>query len=175
MKKRPVAVFDIDGTIFRSSLFLELVERLIDNGVFPKAARAMYEKERRLWLDRKGEYERYTEKAIAMFLKHIKGVPLAAVEEAAEELLREKKSRVYRYTRDLVRRLKKQGYYLLAISHSPRFVADIFGYEFGFDKIYGFFYETDANSRFTGKVVDIELIRNKAAVLRRAVRKEKLT
>lgn len=33
MKK--VAFFDIDGTVFRSSLLIEIVEKLISEGVFP--------------------------------------------------------------------------------------------------------------------------------------------
>lgn len=175
MKKRPVAVFDIDGTVFRSSLFLELVERLIDGGVFPKKARSMYEKERLLWLDRKGKHERYTEKAVAMFLTHIKGVPMSAVEPIVEDILREKRHRVYRYTRSLIKALKKKGYFLLAVTHSPRFIADLFAYEYGFDKVYGFFYETDQKGTFTGKVMLLDLIRNKDKVLKRAVRKENLT
>ena len=32
---RKVAVFDVDGTIFRSSLLIQLVERLIADGLFP--------------------------------------------------------------------------------------------------------------------------------------------
>ncbi len=175
MKKKPVAVFDIDGTIFRSSLFLELVEVLIEDGVFPQGARRMYEKERVRWLDRKGDYEAYVRNAVAMFRAHIKGVSFDTADAISAKLLKQKKNRVYRYTRDLVRRLKKKGYFLLAISHSPRFIVDVFGFDFGFDKSYGFFYETNAQGKFTGKVEDEDLIRNKAAVLRRAVRKEGLT
>lgn len=36
MKKRDLAVFDIDGTLFRSSLMVELVYRMIFSGLFPK-------------------------------------------------------------------------------------------------------------------------------------------
>jgi len=42
MEKRPVAVFDIDGTVFRWSLFLDLVDKLIENGIFPKETRDAY-------------------------------------------------------------------------------------------------------------------------------------
>ncbi|MEK9160502.1 MAG: HAD family phosphatase [Patescibacteria group bacterium] len=174
-KKRPVAVFDIDGTIFRASLFLELVERLIEKGIFPPETRNAYEEEYEKWLNRKGDYEAYVEKVIEVFLSHIKGVSYTAMEDATNEIIEEKKDRVYRYTRDLVKKLKKEGYFLLAISHSPRFIVDAFGFELGFDKIYGFFYETGPSGAFTGKVEDVEVIRNKAAVLQRAVRKENLT
>lgn len=175
MDTRPVAVFDIDGTIFRASLFLELVERLIEKGIFPPEVRKEYQDEHELWLNRRGDYEVYVEKVIGTFLKHIKGVSYDAVERTADEIISEKKDRVYRYTRDLVKDLKKEGYYLLAISHSPRFIVDAFGFELGFDKIYGFFYETGPSGAFTGEVEHIDLIRNKAAVLQRAVRKEGLS
>ncbi len=174
-KKRPVAVFDIDGTIFRSSLFLELLERLIENGVFPKETRHAFESERMRWLDRKGDYQTYIEKAVAVFSKQLKGVKYEDVAFAAGEVVEERKDRVYQYTRDLVKKLRKKGYFLLAISHSPKFIADGFGFEVGFDKIYGYFYETGATGRFTGAVEDEDLIRNKAAILQRAVRKENLT
>ena len=56
---RKVAIFDIDGTIFRSSLLIELVEVFIELGLFPVEVRTQYEKEKVLWLDRKGDYESY--------------------------------------------------------------------------------------------------------------------
>lgn len=174
MKKRPVAAFDIDGTIFRSSLFLELVEALVADGVFPQEAREEYRREQAKWLNRMGDYETYVMKAVASFKKHAKGVPFEVADAVGSKVLRSKKNRVYRYTRDLVRRLKKRGYFLLAISHSPRFVVDLFALEFGFDKAYGFFWKTGPDGRFTGKVDDEDLMRSKAAILRRAVRKEGL-
>lgn len=175
MEGKPVAVFDIDGTVFRSSLFLELVERFIDRGIFPASVRERYEREREEWLDRNGDYEAFIGKAVEAFREHIKGVSYEKAAFAAGEVIEEKKSRVYRYTRDLIRELKAEGYFLLAISHSPRYIVDGFGHEMGFDKVYGFFYETGPSGNFTGNVEDNDLILNKAAVLERAVRKEGLT
>ena len=173
--RRRVAVFDIDGTVFRSSLTLELVERLVDKGIFPQESREMYEDERRKWLDRKGDYQIYVAKVVETLCQQIKGASFEEVANAAGEVIEEKKNRVYRYTRDMVKDLKKKGYFLLAISHSPKFIADGFGYEAGFDKVYGYFFATGASGNFTGEVEDEELIRNKAAILQRAVRKENLT
>ncbi len=174
-KQRPVAVFDIDGTVFRSSLTLELIERLIEKGTFPIETREAYEDEREKWLDRKGDYEAYVRKVVDIFCKQIKGVPFEAVANAAGEVIEEKKDRVYRYTRDLIMELKKKGYFLLAISHSPKFIVDGFGFEAGFDKVYGYLFETGPSGNFTGKVEEEALIQNKAAIFQRAVRKENLT
>lgn len=174
MEKRPVAAFDIDGTVFRSSLALELVERLIEKGIFPQEARPFYEREQALWLDRRGDYQTYVDKVVEVFRQQIKGVSFEAVANAAGEIIEEKKNRVYRYTRDLIGDLKQRGYYLLAISHSPKFIADGFGYEAGFDKVYGFFFATGPSGNFTGEVEDEDIIRNKSAILQRAIRKENL-
>ena len=175
MEERRIAAFDIDGTVFRSSLLTELVERLIENGVFPKEARDAYEEEQRRWLDRKGDYESYIDKVTEVFARQLKGVPFTEVANTAGEVIEEKRDRVYRYTRDLVKDLKRKGYFLLAVSYSPKFIVDGFGHEAGFDKIYGTFYGTGPSGNFTGEIEDAELIKNKAAILTRAVRKENLT
>ncbi len=172
---RPVAVFDIDGTIFRSSLVLELVEELVQRGVFPPEARAMYEGAKEDWQNRKGDYEPFIKKAVLAFAQHVKGASYEEVSNIAGELIEQNRDRVYRYTRDLVQELKQKGYFLLAISHSPKFIVDGFAYELGFHKSYGTYYETGASDRFTGTIQDEHLIMNKSAILKRAVEKEGLT
>jgi HAD superfamily hydrolase (TIGR01490 family) len=174
-KKRPVAVFDIDGTIFRSSLLIELVEELVKRGIFPEDARKTYEDAHQDWLNRKGEYGPFIKKVVLSFAKHAKGAPYGEVADVAGEIIEAKKGRVYRYTRDLVDELKAKGYFLLAVSHSPKFIVDGFAYELGFDKSYGTFYDTGASGRFTGEILEEHLIMNKSAVLARAVEKEELT
>jgi len=172
---RPVAVFDFDGTIFRSSLLIELVEALIANGIFPQEARESYTGPQLEWLDRKGEYEPFIKKVVEAFGKYAKGREYGEIADVAGQIIEDKKDRTYRYTRDLVQELKSKGYFLLGISHSPKFIVDGFGYELGFDKTYGTFYETGATQRFTGAIEDEHLIMNKGAILKRAVEKEHLS
>jgi len=173
--QRPVAVFDIDGTVFRSSLLIELVDRLILRDVFPENAHSYYAKAQEEWLNRQAEYEPYIKKVVHAFAKHLKGVPYGDVADVAGEVIEEMRHRTYRYTRDLITELKTKDYFLLAVSHSPKFIVDGFCYELGFDKSYGTFYETGASNRFTGEIVDEHLIMNKSTILRRAVEKENLT
>lgn len=172
---RPVAVFDIDGTVFRSSLLIELVERLIARGIFPENLREIYAEDEENWRNRTGEYEAYTKKVVTVFAKNIKGISYGEVADIAGEIIEEKKHRVYRYTRDLIQELKEKGYFILGVSHSPKFIVDGFGYELGFDKTYGTFYGTGASDRFTGNIEDEHLIMNKSAILMRAIEKEGLT
>ncbi|MEX1027164.1 MAG: HAD-IB family phosphatase [Candidatus Paceibacterota bacterium] len=177
MKHSPqkVAIFDIDGTIFRSSLLIELVEGLIERDLFPEDAREGYRRERDGWLNRSGGYEAYIGAVVRVFLEHIKGVSFAQFDGVAEDMVARHRARVYRFTRDLIIELKRENYFLLAISQSPKRVLDKFCSSFGFDKVYGRFYELGPGDRFTGNIQDEHLIANKANIVKRAVEKEGLT
>ena len=175
MEKRKVAVFDVDGTIFRSSLFVELVEALMAKGVFPSAARKLYDREYRTWIEREGDYEAYIAAMMRAVRKTIQGIHYEEFKEIAREVANRKWKKSYRYTRDLTQDLKKRGYYLLAISHSPKTIIDYFCPKLGFDKAYGMVYELGPQDRFTGSVMDEHVILNKANILKRAIEKENLT
>ncbi|QQG38326.1 MAG: HAD-IB family phosphatase [Candidatus Kaiserbacteria bacterium] len=174
-KKRKVAVFDVDGTIFRSSLLIELVDRLIEESVFPKSAHREYGKEYEKWLNREGDYQEYILAVVRVFNTYLKGVHYGALADAAEVVVEEQWKRVYRYTRDLLKDLKKKDYFLLAVSHSPKTVLDKFCPRMGFDKAYGVVYEIGPQELFTGTIVEEHLIFNKASILKRAAEKENLT
>ena len=173
--KRKFAVFDVDGTVFRSSLLIELVKELVRDGVFPPYAERMYAEAHSRWLDRRGEYEHYIGAVIAAFEGHLKAVSYADMSAAARSVVRVHRHRVYRYTRDMIRDLKTKGYFLLAVSQSPKIVLDDFCGAMGFDKVYGRTYETGPENTFTGETADVHFIANKAHIMRRAVQQEKLT
>jgi HAD superfamily hydrolase (TIGR01490 family) len=176
MEKSPskkFAVFDIDGTIFRSSLLIELVERMIDEGLFPQKVRAVYNEEYQRWADRRGSYDDYIKKVVDAYIAHIKGVPLADAMKVAERLMLFHKNRVYRYTRDLVEKLKST-HFLLAISHSPYHVVEPFCREWGFQKIYAMLYDLDDKEVFTGTVEHESFMKQKGKVLERAINMEGL-
>ncbi len=172
---RKVAIFDVDGTIFRSSLLIQLVETLIENGSFPKESQKEYDKQHKRWLDREGDYEEYIMAVVGTFRKHLKGLHYGELAEAADQIVEAQSKRTYRYTRDLIKELKDKGYFLLAVSHSPKTVLDKFCPRLGFNKAYGIVYETGPQDLFTGKVADEHVILNKANVVNRAVEKEHLT
>lgn len=174
-EKRKVAVFDVDGTIFRSSLLIQLVDKLIEKGAIDRDAQRVYERAHKEWLDREGDYQEYIEAVIKAFRSHLKGLHYGMLADAAEELVNEQWKRTYRYTRDLLKRLKAKGHYLLAVSHSPKTVLDKFCPRLGFNKVYGIVYEIGPQDCFTGNVAEEHLIYNKANILKRAVEKEDLT
>ncbi len=171
---KKVAIFDVDGTIFRSSLLIEVVDQLIRDGVFAEDVQATYAKQQEKWLDREGDYQAYIEGVVKAFRENIKGIHYGSLADAAETVVAAHWKRTYRYTRDLLKELKRKDYYLLAVSHSPKTVLDKFCPRLGFDKVYGMMYEIGPQDCFTGAVIDEHLIYNKANIIRRAAEKEKL-
>ncbi len=75
----------------------------------------------------------------------------------------------------MIKELKKKNYYILAISHSPKEILDEFCKGWGFSKVYGRIYETNQNGKFTGGTLYLDLISDKAKILKRAVEKENLS
>jgi HAD superfamily phosphoserine phosphatase-like hydrolase len=164
---RPVAFFDVDGTIFRSSLLIEVVEQMIKEGLFPEEAKDMYEVSYRAWQNREGSYDDYIYDVIEAFLIHIKGVHYGAFADIGRQIVAIQSKQVYRYTRDLIVELKKQNYFIVAISQSPKTILDEFCEQYGFDKVYGRIYEIGPQDRFTGVVSEEHLIKNKANIVKR--------
>jgi HAD superfamily phosphoserine phosphatase-like hydrolase len=175
VNKRKVAVFDVDGTIFRSSLLVHIVDALIEANLFPKEAEVVFEDARQKWLEREGDYETYIAKVIEANMLYIRGVGYADFAKVVERVVTKERRKTYKFTRDLIAELKGQNYYLAAISQSYKFALDVFLAEIGFDKVYGRVYEIGPENRFTGEIVDLHLIANKANIVRRLVEREGLS
>jgi len=172
-QRQKVAVFDVDGTIFRSSLLIEIVEQLIRDGIFPEETQVMYARQQEKWRDREGDYAAYIQAVVDAFTKHIPGVPYDTLVDVSKKVVGAQWKHTYRYPRALIKQLRDRGYFLLAISHSPKTILDKFCPRLGFDKVYGLLYEIDAEDRFTGKILDEQAL-DKAYIIRRAVDKESL-
>lgn len=170
-----VAFFDIDGTVFRSSLLIELVEQLIEQEVFPPSARDAYQDAYIDWVNREGSYERYIDAVVKTFITNIKGVFYGDLVDVGKFVVGEQSKHVYRYTRDLIGELKADDYFVVAISQSPKSILDDFCASYGFDKVYGRIYELGPQDRFTGVVVDEDLIADKARIVSRVFEKQDVT
>ena len=173
--EQKVAVFDIDGTLFRSSLLIEITEALIQEKLFSSQVRSAYAKQYKNWFERNGTYEVYINAVVKAFEKGIKGINRNDFSKVARQVIRLRHKQVYRYTRDLILKLRKKNYYIIAISSSPREIVAPFCKKMGFSKVYGRVYEVGKDNKFTGNILFMELIDDKAKILERAVRKERLT
>lgn len=167
-----VAFFDIDGTVFRSSLFVEIVAGCLRKGIFTEAMRTQYEPAHTAWRNREGSYEAYINAMVKAFREHIKGVYYGDFADVAREVIHEQGKHTYRYTRDLIRDLRSKDYFLVAISQSPKTILDEFCSTLGFHKVYGRIYELGPRDCFTGVVTDESFIANKALVVERVFEKE---
>lgn len=172
-KKIKLALFDIDGTIFRSSLLIELINGLVNDHIFPQTAMKEIEREYRAWLDRKGNYDEYLKKVIAIHLKYIAGKSAVEVVSSADHTIEFLRNRVYRYTRDLIKKLKTQNYHLVTISGSPTYIVSKYAKLLGFSAYFGSEYEVK-NGVFTGEVLNLQTFYKKAHVLSEYLKAKKL-
>lgn len=100
-------------------------------------------------------------------MNNIKGVHYGEFADVGRRVVAVQSKYVYRYTRDLIKNLKSDGYFIIAISQSPKTVLDEFCGQYGFDKVYGRYYEIGPQDRFTGGIIDEHLIQNKANIVKR--------
>lgn len=174
MKKKRLAIFDVDGTIFRSSLLIRLTEELIDERIFKANVAEHYQKAREAWLNRAGTYEDYIKGVIRAFEGNISGVRYSDLRKIAHRVVAREKGRTYRFTRELVKHLKREGYFVLAISHSPKLAVENFCKTLGFSKVYGLMNEVK-DGRFTKEILYREIVFDKAKILKRTLDKGGLT
>ncbi len=174
MEKQKVAFFDIDGTVFRSSLLIELMEQCIVEGVFPKEAKDGYTKQYEAWKNREGKYEEYVDGVVRSFVVHIRGVHYGTFADIGRKVVEKQGKKTYRYTRDLIQDLKNKGYYIVAISKSPKTILDEFCALYGFDKVYGHMFEIGPRDLFTGNVIEEDFLKDKSQVIQRVFEKEGL-
>jgi len=167
---KKLAIFDIDGTIFRSSLVIELSQALVSAGIFPVTARKEISKEYLAWLNRKGSYEAYIDKVVKIYVKYITGKKFIEVDKIARQVIAYQKDRVYRFTRDFIKKLKKQNYLLVAISGSPSYIVAQYAKAIGFNLFFGTELEI-VGGKFTGKVKSLESAYNKAKIVKDLAKK----
>lgn len=173
--KRKLAVFDIDGTIFRASLARSLFYELIKAGIFPKRAAAEVQPEYDAWVNRQGHYDTYINKLVEVFQKYIKGVEQKKLRALSKKVVAAEKMRVYRFTRDLIVELKKKNYFIVAISGSPWEIVRWYNRFLRFNKTYGSVLGVDARGRYTGKLQYAYSVFEKDLLVKHVVKKYGVT
>lgn len=116
------------------------------------------------WLNRKGTYEAYINKVVKIYVKHIGGKSFAKVNAIARKIIAFQKDRTYRYTRDLIKKLKKENYLLVAISGSPSYIVEGYARAIGFNEFFGTELEI-IGGKFTGKVKNLDSAFKKAKLV----------
>lgn len=175
VKQNKIAIFDIDGTIFRKNLAFELINELSWMNCFPRNVRNELVQHYTSWLEHKGTYEQYRQALVALYEKHIKGCKKEDVEKASKIVISFHQDRTYVFTENLIKKLRADGYHIIAISGSPiEIVKEYNRRHLHFDAVFGSVYDMTEKGIYTGGT-DYEPSRHKGSVLKQYVYEHKLT
>lgn len=150
MKK--FAVFDIDGTLIRWQLYHAIVNRLAKKNLLKPGAREQLQSALMHWKNRESEaaFHEYENALIAIYESSLSFIQPTLFDETIDEIVKEYKKQTYLYTRNLVKQLKRQGYFLIALSGSHEEIVEHIAKTYGFDTSVGTRYERNEEG-FTGK------------------------
>lgn len=171
---RKFAAFDIDGTLFRSGLYREVFYELYKMGVLPTDLGEETTLKHREWRHRVHgnafeEFERIMVGGLDSYLPQLR---ISDYDEAVTRVLDKKAENVYVYTRDLIKQLKADDYFIIAISGSQQELVEPFAQRYGFDAWIGQQWER-GDEFFTGNVVKTHTGKDK--IIQRLIEEHKLT
>jgi len=167
MQKKKLAIFDIDGTIFRKNLAFELLNELVWMKIFDKSVRDELVGLYGSWLDNEGTYEAYRDKLVALYEKNIKGHNQEEIIEASRQVAVFNAKRTYIFAKDIIEKFK-DDHIMLAISGSPIEIVKEYAKMFPFDAYFGSVYEIDKHKVYTGRTI-FEPTKDKGAVVKQFV------
>ncbi len=174
-KMNKIAVFDIDGTIFRKNLHYELIAELAWFKIFPREALHRLREVYTSWVEHEGTYEDYRVALVNLYSQYISGCTETDVMKAAEAVIPFHERRTYIFSENLIKELREKGYHLLAVSGSPIEIVREYNNQYlKFDQVYGSVYEKDADGKYTG-VASFEPSKNKGDVVKQYVFEQKLS
>lgn len=175
MKKNKLAIFDIDGTIFRKNLHFELINELAWLRIFPKSAKKDLIKLYSSWLEHKGTYETYRSALVNLYAENIVGKTQEDIKKASKIVIPFHQNRTYIFAEGLIEKLKSEGYHIIAISGSPIEVVEEFNeMHLGFDKVFGTVYELDENDKYTGEE-EFTPVKDKGQIVKQYAYENELT
>lgn len=174
-KTNKLAVFDIDGTIFRKNLHFELINELAWMKMFPLDVRRQLTEIYTDWIEHEGTYEDYRQAIVRLYAEHIVGCRKEDVLRASKIVIPFHAKRTYVFAEDLIRTLRAEGYHMIAVSGSPSEVVEEYNNHYlKFDAAFGSIYELDAEDRYTG-VASFEPSKNKGEVVKQYAYEHGLT
>lgn len=153
MEKQIAAFFDIDGTLYRDSLMTEHFKKLIkyeilDDKIWVNDIRHLYNS----WDKREDDYDNYLFELSSKYVEAITGLDKQTLDLAAKQVIKLKADRVYKYTRDIIKKHKEQNHLVFFISGSPDFLVSKMGEKHGVFKSIGSTYVME-DDKFTGEVI----------------------
>jgi HAD superfamily hydrolase (TIGR01490 family) len=170
---KPFAAFDIDGTFIRWQLFHAIVHSLGKHGLLPADTHDRIRAAHMEWKQRTtySGFAKYEGVLVREYLALLKDMDTDEYKAIVQDVFDKYKDQTFTYTRDLAKRLKADGYVLLAISGSHHEIVEKLAAYHGFDVAVGATLE-QINGKFSGKI-DTPIV-DKAKVLKRLIEKHGL-
>lgn len=133
--KQKIAIFDIDGTLFRSGLYREVFYELYKMGVLPNDLTEQTTEKHREWRHRVhgNAFEEFEKIMVAGLDSYLPKLRISDYDEAVKRVLDKKADNIYVYTTKLLKNLQEQGYFTVAISGSQQELVEPFAKRYGFD------------------------------------------
>lgn len=147
------AVFDIDGTLVRWQMYHAIVDALAREGRLTEQTYISVRKARMQWKKRADDdaFKMYEQQLVTAYELVLTSISYEHFNRAVDTVFEEYKDQVYTYTRQLISKLKAEGYLLFAVSGSQTEIVAKIAQYWGFDDFAGTTYEV-VNGQFTGKV-----------------------
>ena len=151
--KKIAAFFDIDGTLYRDSLMTEHFKKLIkyeavDERYWINGVKETYIN----WDKRFEDYDNYLFDVSKAYVDAITGLDKKDIDFATEQVIKLKADRVYKYTRSVIEKHKKEGHLIIFISGSPDYLVEAMGKKHHAFLAIGSTYIMK-NNKFTGEVI----------------------
>lgn len=173
IKTQKFAVFDIDGTVYRWQLYHELVQTLAFEGVLRAEIVIEFNEKWNRWRGGELSFSEYENFVVKAMVDNISGMPVDLFEDTCEKVIQRSSHKTHFYPKDLMKKLKKKGYRIIAITGSQQELIDRFGKVYNFDIVVGVKYKKE-NGLFTGEV-ESRTIGRKPEILKQIVDENKLS
>jgi len=154
MGKNKLAIFDVDGTIFRKNLHFELLTELVHSGIFKKTSREELNELYGDWVDQRHTYEQHRDQMVALYRENIIGCREEDIKRISKKVVKSNAQRIYIFTKGLIEELRRD-HFLMIISGSPIEIVSEYAKQFQFDKFFGSVYEVNEKGSYTGKEIFI--------------------
>jgi len=153
--KKQYAVFDIDGTIARTSLLQQVVRVLVNRGKIEIGPAEQIENLLHDFRQRIADedFGQYMNKAVEiMFQSMPKGLSVEEYDEIIDVVVKTSLTHTYVYTRQLIQTLRRNNFFLISISGSELRAVSTFSKALGFDAWLGQVQYVVENNRIDGRL-----------------------
>jgi HAD superfamily hydrolase (TIGR01490 family) len=165
------AVFDIDGTVLRWQFYHAIVHEFSSSGALGEELSQKIRNARLTWKKRThtDSFHDYEQTLVESYRDARSNISVEVFDAAVDKIFEIYKDQVYTFTRDLIKQLKSEGYFLMAVSGSPQEIVEKFGAYYGFDAVVGSKYARTPDGKLGQRISSPVKDGGKGPVLRQLI------